>query len=165
LRRHVISLARRGSWCISTDPCFAQKAANIVGLYLQPPEKAVVLSVDEKPDIQAPERAQGWLKLSNGKALMGFSHEYKRHGTTTLFAALDVATGLPWQVRDQIDAFIDRYGEFNVVRIGYSLMHYFLPLWAIIDHRPKCSQAFSGARSPRSKCPRAAFFSPAHGSC
>ena len=93
LRRHEISLARRRSWCISTDPCFAQKAADIVGLYLQPPENAVVLSVDEKPHIQALERAQGWLKLPNGKALTGFSHEYKRHGTTTLFAALDVATG------------------------------------------------------------------------
>jgi transposase len=94
LRRHEISLARRRSWCISTDPAFAQKAADIVGLYLQPPENAVVLSVDEKPHIQALERAQGWLKLPNGKAVTGFSHAYKRHGTTTLFAALDVATGL-----------------------------------------------------------------------
>ena len=94
LRRHEISLARRRSWCISTDPGFAPKAADIVGLYLQPPENAVVLSVDEKPHIQALERAQGWLKLPNGKAVTGFSHAYKRHGTTTLFAALDVATGL-----------------------------------------------------------------------
>src|SRR6059036_3779948 len=52
------------------------------------------LSVDEKPHIQALERAQGWLKLPNGKALTGFNHEYKRHGTTTLFAALEVATGM-----------------------------------------------------------------------
>jgi transposase len=94
LRRHSISLERRRSWCISTDPCFAQKAADVVGLYLNPPENAVVLCVDEKPHIQALERAQGWLKLPNGKALTGFSHEYKRHGTTTLFAALEVATGL-----------------------------------------------------------------------
>ena len=94
LRRHEISLARRRSWCISTDLGFAQKAADIIGLYLQPLKNAVVLSVDEKPHIQALERAQGWLKLPNGKALTGFSHEYKRHGTTTLFAALDVATGL-----------------------------------------------------------------------
>jgi transposase len=94
LRHHEISLARRRSWCISTDPAFAQKAADVVGLYLQPPENAVVLSVDEKPHIQALERAQGWLKLPNGKAVTGFNHEYKRHGTTTLFAALDVATGL-----------------------------------------------------------------------
>jgi len=61
---------------------------------LQPPENAVVFSVDEKPHIQALERAQGWLKLPNGKAMTGFSHAYKRHGTTTLFAALEVATGL-----------------------------------------------------------------------
>ena len=94
LRRHDISLERRRSWCISTDPAFTQKAADIVGLYLNPPENAVVLSVDEKPHIQALERAQGWLKLPNGKALTGFNHEYKRHGTTTLFAALQVSTGL-----------------------------------------------------------------------
>jgi len=94
LRAQSISLERRRSWCISTDPCFAQKAADVVGLYLNPPANAIVLSVDEKPHIQALERAQGWLKLPNGKALTGFSHEYKRHGTTTLFAALEVATGL-----------------------------------------------------------------------
>ena len=94
LRRHEIALARRRSWCISTDPGFAQKAADVVALYLQPPDNAVVLAVDEKPHIQALERAQGWLKLPNGKALTGFSHNYQRHGTTTLFAALEVATGL-----------------------------------------------------------------------
>jgi transposase len=53
----------------------------------------VVLSFDEKPCIQALERAQGWLKLPDGRALTGFAHEYKRHGTSTLFAALNVATG------------------------------------------------------------------------
>ena len=94
LRTHLISLARRHSWCVSTDPEFGAKAAAIVGLYLNPPEHAIVLSVDEKPAIQALERTQGWLKLPNGKAITGFSHEYKRHGTTTLFAALEVATGL-----------------------------------------------------------------------
>jgi transposase len=93
LRRHSISLRRRRSWCVSTDPEFARKAADIVGLYLDPPENAVVLAVDEKPHIQALERAQGWLRLPNGHALTGFSHTYKRHGTTTLFAALEVATG------------------------------------------------------------------------
>lgn len=93
LRRHEISLQRRRSWCISTDPEFTRKAADIVALYLHPPENAVVLSVDEKPHIQALERAQGWLRLPDGKALTGFSHEYKRHGTSTLFAALEVASG------------------------------------------------------------------------
>jgi transposase len=94
LKRHGIHLQRRRSWCVSTDPEFAQKAADIVGLYMNPPENAVVISVDEKPAIQALERAQGWLRLPNGQALRGFSHEYKRHGTTTLFAALEVATGM-----------------------------------------------------------------------
>ena len=93
LRKHDICLQRRRSWCISTDPEFGPKAADVVGLYLDPPANALVLCVDEKPSIQALERAQGWLRLPNGKALTGFSHCYKRHGTTTLFAALDVATG------------------------------------------------------------------------
>lgn len=93
LRRHGISLERRRSWCVSTDPEFAVKAADIVGVYLNPPENALVLCVDEKPHIQALERAQGWLRLPNGKAVTGYNHEYKRHGTTTLFAALNIATG------------------------------------------------------------------------
>lgn len=75
------------------DPEFGPKAADVVGLYLSPPENAVVLCVDEKPHIQVLERAKGWLRLPNGKALNGFSHCYQRHGTSTLFAALEVATG------------------------------------------------------------------------
>src|SRR5580698_2710428 len=94
LRRHDICLERRRSWCISTDPEFGPKAADVVGLYLNPPEKALVLAVDEKPSIQALERAQGYLRLPDGKAVNGFSHGYKRHGTTTLFAALEITTGL-----------------------------------------------------------------------
>jgi transposase len=93
LRAQGIDLAGRKSWCLSTDPEFAAKAADIVGLYLDPPDHAIVLAVDEKPAIQALERAQGYLKLPNGRALTGFAHEYKRRGTTTLFAALDIATG------------------------------------------------------------------------
>jgi transposase len=93
LRRRGIQLQRRRSWCITTDPEFGPKAADVVGLYLNPPENAVVLSIDEKPHIQALQRAQGYLRLPNGKAINGFSHGYKRHGTTTLFAALDISTG------------------------------------------------------------------------
>jgi transposase len=93
LRSHKIDLAARKSWCESNDPNFTAKAADVVGLYVAPPEKAIVLCVDEKPSIQAQERAQGYLKLPNGRALTGHSHDYKRHGTTTLFAALEVATG------------------------------------------------------------------------
>lgn len=69
------------------------KAAGIVGLHMAPPDNAVVLSVDEKPSIQALERAQGYLKLPGGRAMIGPSHDCKRHGTTRLFAALNVATG------------------------------------------------------------------------
>src|SRR6201982_2858529 len=93
LREHKIDLAARKSWCESNDPEFAATAADVVALYIDPPAKAIVLCVDEKPSIQALERAQGYLKLPNGRALTGQSHDYKRHGTTTLFAALDVATG------------------------------------------------------------------------
>jgi hypothetical protein len=91
LRKHGIQLQRRRSWCITTE--FGPTAADVVGLYLNPPENAVVLCVDEKPHIQALQRAQGYLRLPDGRAVNGFSHCYKRHGTTTLFAALDVATG------------------------------------------------------------------------
>jgi transposase len=94
MRKHDLHLDRRQSWCVSTDPEFSRKASEIVGLYLNPPENAIVLSVDEKPSIQALERAQGYIRLPNGRAVSGFAHEYERHGTTTLFAALETATGL-----------------------------------------------------------------------
>ena len=93
LREHKIDLVARKSWCESNDPEFVAKAADVVGLYINPPAKAIVLCIDEKPSIQALERAQGYLKLPNGRALSGQSHDYRRHGTTTLFAALEVATG------------------------------------------------------------------------
>ncbi len=93
LRANKIDLAARKSWCQTDDPEFVAKAAEIVGLYLDPPQDAIVLAVDEKPHIQALERVQGYLKLPNGRALGGRSHDYKRNGTSTLFAALEVATG------------------------------------------------------------------------
>jgi hypothetical protein len=93
LRAHKIDLLARKSWCESNDPDFVANAAEIVGLYLASPENAIVICVDEKPSIQALERAQGYLKFPNGRALSGQSHDYKRHGTSTLFAALEAATG------------------------------------------------------------------------
>ena len=84
------------SWCESNDPEFAAKAAEIVGLYMAPPENAIVICVDEKPSIQALERAQGYLRLANGRALTGQSHDYKRNGTSTLFAAFEVAEPFAW---------------------------------------------------------------------
>lgn len=93
LRKENICLSRQRSWCVSTDPEFAPKAADIIGLYLAPPENALVLSVDEKPSIQALERATGYVCTSSGKVIHGLKSTYKRHGTLNLFAALNVATG------------------------------------------------------------------------
>ncbi|HSR72646.1 MAG TPA: IS630 family transposase [Kiloniellales bacterium] len=77
---------------LSNDPKFCDKVRDIVGLYLDPPDKALVLSVDEKSQIQALDRTQPGLPMKKGRAGT-MTHDYKRHGTTTLFAALDVATG------------------------------------------------------------------------
>lgn len=94
LRAQKIDLSGRKSWCESNDPEFAAKAADVVGLYIAPPENAIVICVDQKkPSIQALERAQEYLKLPTGRALTGHSHDYKRNGTSTLFAAFEVATG------------------------------------------------------------------------
>ena len=93
LRKEGICLQRQRSWCVSTDKQFAAKAADIIALYLNPPAKALVISVDEKPSIQALERATGYVETDNGKIVRGFKSTYKRHGTLNLFAALQVATG------------------------------------------------------------------------
>src|SRR5476651_470932 len=80
------------SFKISNDPDFVAKVEDILGLYVDPPEKALVLSVDEKSQIQALDRTQPGLPLKRGRAGT-MTHDYKRNGTTTLFAALDVAAG------------------------------------------------------------------------
>jgi putative transposase len=77
---------------ISTDPFFVEKLRDVVGLYLNPPDKAVVLCVDEKSQIQALERTQPMLPMGFGY-IEGVTHDYRRHGTTTLFAALNVLDG------------------------------------------------------------------------
>lgn len=77
---------------LSNDPLFREKIIDIVGLYLNPPENAIVLCVDEKSSIQALDRTQPWLPRKPGCAGT-MTHDYKRHGTSMLFAALDVATG------------------------------------------------------------------------
>jgi len=77
---------------VSNDPHFVEKLVDVVGLYLQPPEHALVLSVDEKSQIQALDRTQPGLPLKRGRCGT-MTHDYQRHGTTTLFAALEVAEG------------------------------------------------------------------------
>ena len=93
LRKEGIQLRRMRSWCVSTDPEFAAKAADVIGLYLGPPTNALVLSIDEKPSIQALQRKTGYVHTSSGKIVRGIQSTYKRHGTVNLFAALNVATG------------------------------------------------------------------------
>lgn len=93
LRKEGIQLRRMRSWCVNTDPEFAAKAADVIGLYLGPPTTALVLSVDENPSIQALERKTGYVHTSSGKIVRGIKSIYKRHGTISLFAALNVATG------------------------------------------------------------------------
>jgi transposase len=83
---------RSRSFKISTDPFFLEKVRDIVGLYLNPPDHALVLCVDEKSQIQALNRTQPVLPMGLGY-VEGVTHDYVRHGTTTLFAALDIATG------------------------------------------------------------------------
>lgn len=83
---------RQRHFKLSTDPFFVEKVRDIVGLYLNPPDNAMVLCVDEKSQIQALDRTQPLLPMGLGY-VEGVTHDYVRHGTTTLFAALDVATG------------------------------------------------------------------------
>lgn len=83
---------RQKHFKLSTDPFFVEKVRDIVGLYLNPPDHAIVLGVDEKSQIQALERTQPLLPLGLGY-VAGVTHDYVRHGTTTLFAALDIASG------------------------------------------------------------------------
>jgi transposase len=83
---------RQKTFKLSNDPFFVEKVRDIVGLYLNPPDSAVVLCVHEKSQIQALERTQPLLPMGLGY-VEGVTHDYVRHGTTTLFAALDVANG------------------------------------------------------------------------
>jgi transposase len=91
-RAHGLQPHRVKQFKLSTDPQFADKLRGIVGLYVDPPAHAVVLSVDEKSQIQALDRTQPGLPMKKGRAGT-MTHDYKRHGTTTLFAALNVLDG------------------------------------------------------------------------
>src|SRR5271165_809016 len=87
LKPHLI-----GKFKLSNDPKFEDKVSDVVGLYMNPPDKALVLCVDEKSQIQALDRTQPGLPMKRGRGAT-MTHDYKRHGTTTLFAALNVKTG------------------------------------------------------------------------
>ena len=91
-RAHGLKPHRVRGFKVSRDPKFAEKLDDIVGLYMSPPEHAMVLCCDEKSQVQALDRSQPGLPLKKGRAAT-MTHDYKRHGTTTLFAALNVLDG------------------------------------------------------------------------
>lgn len=89
IEAHQLAPHRIRTFKLSNDPKFAEKLKDVVGLYVDPPAHAVVLSVDEKSQIQALDRTQPGLPMKQGRAGT-MTHDYKRHGTTTLFAALNI---------------------------------------------------------------------------
>jgi transposase len=137
LRSQKIDLAGRKSWCESNDPEFVAKAADVVGLYIAPPENAIVICVDEKPSIQALERAQGYLKLPNGRTLTGHSHDYKRNGTSTLFAAFEVATGKVTAAHKNRRRRVEFLDFMNDIIAGYPDTAIHVILDNLNTHKPK----------------------------
>lgn len=137
LRAQKIDLSGRKSWCESNDPEFAAKAADVVGLYMAPPENAIVICVDEKPSIQALERAQGYLKLPGGRTLTGHSHDYKRHGTSTLFAAFEVATGKIIAAHKKRRRRVEFLDFMNQVAAAYPGRELHVVLDNLNTHKPK----------------------------
>lgn len=91
-KRHGLQPHRVRAFKLSNDPKFAEKLKDVVGLYVDPPAHAVVLSIDEKSQIQALDRTQPGLPMKKGRCAT-MTHDYKRNGTTTLFAALDILEG------------------------------------------------------------------------
>jgi hypothetical protein len=143
LEAHQLVPHRIQTFKLSNDPKFAEKLRDIVGLYVDPPDHAVVLSVDEKSQIQALDRTQPGLPMKPGRAGT-MTYDYKRHGATTLFAALNVLDGtvighnmkrhrhqefirflntVEAQVSKQkpIHAIVDNYAPTNIRRCAYGL--------------------------------------------
>lgn len=133
LRKEGVQLRRHRSWCGSADAQFAVKAADLIGLYLDPPQNALVICVDEKPSIQALERNTGYVQTSSGKLVGGLKSTDKRHGTINLFAALHGATGVVHSkttvpkkrpdfqaFMDKLVAAVDEDKEIHVILDNYS---------------------------------------------
>ena len=158
LRAQRIDLDGRKSWCLSTDPEFAAKAADIVGLYLAPPDHAIVLAVDEKPAIQALERAQGYLKLPNGRSLHGQAHEYRRGGKSNLFTALNVATGQIKAQHTQRRRRVEFLAFMNLVVADYPDQEIHVVLDNLSTHKPKRDQWLARHRNVH------LHFTPTHAS-
>ena len=126
-KKHKLQPHRVDSFKFSTDPEFVDKVRDIVGLYLNPPDKAIVLSVDEKSQIQALDRTQPVLPLRPGLPERQ-THDYTRHGTTTLFAALNVLEGTvigqcqPRHRHQEFLRFLDRIDQAVEARLDVHLV-------------------------------------------
>lgn len=131
-RMHGLKPHLSRSFKVSNDIRFEEKLTDIVGLYMNPPERAVVLCCDEKSQVQALDRSQPGLPLKRGRAET-MTHDYKRHGTTTLFAALNILNGsvisqcqqrhrhIEWlKFLKQIDATVEADLQIHVVLDNYS---------------------------------------------
>jgi transposase len=127
---------RTRSFKLSTDPFFVEKVRDIVGLYLNPPDHALVLGVDEKSQIQALNRTQPVLPMGLGY-VEGVTHDYVRHGTTTLFAALDVATGTVFaecQARHRHQEFLNFLRHLNACVPAQLDLHLIMDNYATHKH-------------------------------
>jgi hypothetical protein len=131
-RAHGLQPHRVHLFKLSNDPAFTTKLRDIVGLYVDPPAHAIVLSVDEKSQIQALDRTQPGLPIKKGRC-QTMTHDYKRHGTTTLFAALDVLEG------KVIGRCMQRHRHQEFIRFSQY-------------HRGRAPGRKAGSRHPRQLC-------------
>jgi DDE superfamily endonuclease len=141
---------RVSTFKLSTDPRFEEKLVDVVGLYLNPPDRAVVLCMDEKSQIQALDRTQRSLPMKPGRAGT-MTHDYKRNGTTTLFAALDVLNGtvigqcLPRHRHEEFLRFLRRIDREVPAHLG---IHMILDNYATHKHAEVAAWLRRGAARP-----------------
>ena len=155
LEAHQLAPHRMRTFKLSTDPKFAEKLKDVVGLYVDPPARAVVLSVDEKSQIQALDRTQPGLPMKPGRAGT-MTYDYKRHGTTTLFAALNILDGtvigrnMQRHRHQEFIRFLNTIEE--QVPVG-KVIHAIVDNYATHKH-PKVRQCWRGIPAGRSTSPR-----------
>jgi hypothetical protein len=149
LRRQGIYLQRRRSGGVSTDQEFALQAAAVVGLYLNPPLNAVVLSVDEKPNLQAIEQASGYVETDSGQVVRALQSTYQRHGTLNLFAALEVDSG---QVHTKFTAYKKREDFRSFLDGALADPPQDREIQVILDTIPLINETTTGWRSSRGVC-------------
>ncbi len=158
-RAHGLAPHRWRQFKLSRDPAFAEKLQDIVGLYVDPPAHAVVLSIDEKSQIQALDRTQPGLPMKPGRCGT-MTHDYKRHGTTTLFAALNILDGTVIgrnMQRHRHQEFIRFLNEIDRIVPASRTIHAIVDNYATHKHKRRCGRGWPGilAGPSTSRQPRA----------